>query len=731
MAILIRTLFAAAFMAMLAGVPTATAAERMSYAAFTAKHGAQKQVKLAPGGGFFLSSMEAADKTITLWLWRIEGEQAYQARSWTLPPNPNFVLRYHTAVAPDGSYVAISTPSSSTTGKDNLRFHRVADDDRDTFDPSDIGHKSGDISRSCGLIFLDADRLLVCYVGRLPHRMEDPHPTSTLVLVTGFTRGKPKIQNTSISHNGTYNSVGFITQLMTERNGIVGAESQHATFIDFKRGDYLDALLISVQGDKITFPFVGVGEKKLSLVPGMNFGTFIADAVPLSPKGDRLIIKRDGTTTIHSLSGAADIRSALSPDKVTAVSRDGTLVSDQAGGLYLVGKSGLVQVFSGVSSALRNESSALTDNDRAMVVVTSKSVIRRDIAEQRLNAARAYDEGLSMIGAGFAAPGFAHMRRSVDSDPNYWTFDANPTSREIALDVSGGKIKAPLSDVGGFLLHLIQAQSGPGLGGRLGIGRFDTTKGEWGIVGVDKCFTHHPLHAAGVRDGDRILSIAGQPLVGPDAGVKLVKTLQPGSRVQIVTARNGGAPVTTEIPVLKAFDGPGPGHLFANLSYFGLLAAQAGHSGIVMQVETRIRQMVAEYSLCQAAGTNANLLGGLARAMNGGVDAGYDYILAQGGLVQGGVRIGANHAADFAVAAAALYADRAKLAYLMETTPDKLPKPSLSPRAPQAYPDLTGRIVEPAGRVPSAGGSVLAPSSSPTQSAPPPAAISGGGQVLD
>jgi len=238
---------------------------------------------------------------------------------------------------------------------------------------------------------------------------------------------------------------------------------------------------------------------------------------------------------------------------------------------------------------------------------------------------------------------------------------------------------------------------------RLGLERVAAGFGKAGVEEMKKAMAADPDFAGAV--GEQNLRMLAR-----DIGSGHLK-MEPGDFGEIALA------VSNAIAKTPSAEGGADA-----LALFGIMAFRANQPGVLRQTEARLRQLPGGTS-------HANLLAVLVRIASGQGAGAYDEILSRGGLPDRATR---DLVLELSALVEPLYREKSKLAYLLEMKESELPsKYSFAMAAPKPYPDLSGQTVRPAGSIPPSGAPVLAPSSSPTQSAPRPAAISGGGQVLD
>jgi len=680
--------------------PPAGPEPRVEYSTFGDLYGKPEQVKLASDGGHFLALYFPKDGTSVLRLWRIEKNEAFQLRSWSYAKKGLLEnIWTQAAVGPEGKYVAISAGRESDYSKQRLVFHRVSDDDRDTFDLSDIDHDDDRHNKSCGMEFLDADRLVAC---RLGHASKGHHWQNTLALVSGFVKSKPR-------HSDRSGFTALAKVEMARPNGDTITLTRDGYAHGY--GDVVRETFVQVDGAKFTKAFDKESESKFKL-------TDYRSSIPLGRAGMLAMNKHRELAYWRSIEPNSGVKQTIAVEttpRLAASDAAGDILLGHRGEVWTMGKSSLI--------SLAPEQSAPADSvftgPRSLVTVTSEKIVRKEIGEQLVKSGKLHEEGISLLKAGFAGPGFAKLRESVDSAPERWTAPSLMDSEQLALAISKGEIKASLTETGKFLQHLVKVLGRKKPGARLPVTLKENLKIGKTCPGVED-----PLQAAGAQPGDRLSAVNGQAIASAAELDALMAGLQPGATATATVTKADGKQLTATLTLLANWQW-NRGYHFMNLYYLGLLAAQAGQPGITLQAEAAIRKLLEAGELCPPAKGAANLLGGLARAMNENPDAGYEYMLTNGGLVIAGDRtLGAAYAERFHIAVGPLYANRDKMAFLMETPRDKLYYSAPAQREAQPFPDIEGRMVEP----PAGGKKQKSQAPKPPASGSPP---SKGGRVLE
>jgi len=681
---------------------------RMAYAAFGKLYGEPEHIKLAPDGSHFLALYFPKEGGSILRLWRIEGEQAFQVRSWEFADKAMLSdFQNQTAVAPGGAYVALSAyGEGDARQQQSLQFLRVAENGggffsrgRESFDLPAIDHQE-QRNVSCGLAFLDANHLVACRKGVKSAGGQ----AVTLALISGFSQNDIALRSRlDIPKLGS-----MTTSTMVRPNGDTLLVNGVHVF-----GVSGEIALVRVQGDKLEW-ITNIG----------NAGKSSMKPILMGDKGEGYLYASSDNELTHILSSTVvkqRYRNSNRYHLLVASSADGRLLLGKEGKVYLVRAEGLFQV-ADTSDISDIKADSVFFGPRRILTVSPISLRFKDIAPSVIEAATLHSEGLEMLGVGFAGPGFAKLRQSVERDLDHWSYSPEGFE-QIAKDVSVGKIKGGLTEAGKFFQHLARV-AGPQINGaRLDV---PTQKGELtlgDLVGQGR--SEHPLHGAGASKGDLLIAVNGRAIPSRIELDTLMKSLTPGGTASVSVKKSDGRIITAQVslrPMWRSL------YLHTHaIVIHGLLAAQAGHPGITRQAEATIRKMVDEGDLNRRYIAAANLLGGLVRALNEGGDAGHDYILVNGGLIMKDLyEVGQLYAEKFATAAAPLYSNREKMAFLMKMPADKLPRPSLARHPPQPFPDLAGRIIEPSGVV-------QAPAAAPPPSSalPAPTGAVGGGRVLE
>lgn len=685
----------------------------MSYAAFTGQHGAAREVILSADGSHFISRHNGfPDETeAQIRLWRVQENQAYLVADLPLPGiGKGYGLRTRAAISADGGMVALLSRNVDAAGQAGV--HQiglyVAASGRHHLIP--VGSSGLSRSDGCSMAFLDADTLVVC--------LQNLNAASSIFLVGGLTGRNPApVPNSTFQTNLT--DLGHVLNMNATPDGkrvyAIAAKEKYNIFgLDFT-------------DRKPVLAFRGFPADRLAAMRKRNTPTeFLSDIIShigVLP-GGRLFIGSSGHFEIWRPGAPKPdsiiMAEGLASERVRGTTADGGFVFTGNGRLYQLGEAEVIPIAANPGlDAVYNEVT------REILSVppgkNTASISRLTVSPQRLQAAKAYAEGLAMVKAGFQQPGFEKIRQSATLDLTYW-FEGGPNSNILGTSVSTGVIKADLAEMGRTFLHVINLMDRMEKRGT--VINFSSVERDGKVVIHEydrRCFADNPLLEAGGQDGDYIVSVNGQSVTSRKEYLDIVGKLPGDTEVEIVVAAINGSRRTTARVKTIARATPNPiGYLGMNLAAYGMLAVQAGHPGIALQVESRLRRMVERREMCRAGLAWANLLGGLARAANGNLEDGYNYILANGGLdANGGGGLGVYYAETYSHAAAPLYRDRTKMAFLMKAKPEALPNLDHIRLVPQPYPDLAGNLVQPSGATSPSASSTAAGSGPATPRAGP------------
>jgi len=173
------------------------------------------------------------------------------------------------------------------------------------------------------------------------------------------------------------------------------------------------------------------------------------------------------------------------------------------------------------------------------------------------------------------------------------------------------------------------------------------------------------------------------------------------------------------------------------LANYGTFAVKAGHPHLAKQAAQRIRQLRQGHpdaAPWEGLLTYAVALEALVLAVGETPERAYSHILQEGGLTNGEenqyqISNIQNYPDDWTP----LYADRKKLAYILQMDEAKLPRPKAIPPTLQPYPDLNGRLITPVTAPPRLESAPL-PAGAPPNATPPgqgPAAPQPKARILD
>lgn len=313
-----------------------------------------------------------------------------------------------------------------------------------------------------------------------------------------------------------------------------------------------------------------------------------------------------------------------------------------------------------------------------------------DMVQAALNLA----EGEKMLSAGFYAPGINKYREAMTLYPLTPALRSNKTF----IDLYEGGL--PLRYVGQLLLahqqELLQADKQSVVG-------YGYEKKDEGLT-VSSVTEAGPAAQAGLRVGDVIRAVNGKKVVNSDD--LFLWDIPVGSAVTMTVLREGRELTLTMNTVAGFVDGLNLLYAVERLMSYGMLALNAGHPEISRTAAQEIRGLSQQYPthFWNNWIKSAVALEALLKARQGDVDQAYEYLFEQGGLTHAGNGYWATHLTNFPDYWAPLYADRKKLAYLLGVDEKELPAPQVRQFAPQPFPDLAGRLMEPGTQVKTQGG---------------------------
>ncbi len=318
-------------------------------------------------------------------------------------------------------------------------------------------------------------------------------------------------------------------------------------------------------------------------------------------------------------------------------------------------------------------------------VITLKTATP-EMVQAALNLA----EGEKMLSAGFYAPGIGKFREAISLFP----LAAGLKPEEFFIDLYERGL--PLRYVGELLLmhqqKLLQADKRSVVG-------YGYEKKEEGLT-VNSVNDAGPAAQAGLRVGDVIKAVNGNKVVNSDD--LSTRDIPVGSAIAMAVLRDGKEVMLTMNTVAGFVDNYNLYYAVKRLMYYGVFAIHAGHPELAQAAAQEIRGLSQQYPLSlnwKLSIKAAVALEALLKAHQGSVDQAYEYLFEQGGLTHADSKSWANHLTWFPDYWAPLYADRKKLAYLLEMDEAKLPTPRARQFAAQPYSDLSGKMVEPSGPV--------------------------------
>ena len=306
---------------------------------------------------------------------------------------------------------------------------------------------------------------------------------------------------------------------------------------------------------------------------------------------------------------------------------------------------------------------------------------------EMIRAAQALDEGRELLAAGFHSAAVRKIQEAVSLSPLQQ--DLRDSKKYADFWTRG----LPLKDVGSLLLFhkdiLLKAEKRS----MIGVG---VDKGERGIV-VTSVNPEGPAARSGLRKGDIVKLFNGKPVASVDD--VSTRDLPIGSEITCVIQREGRQ-IPLSIPTVAGFtDNMNLVIALRRLMEYGMLAVNTGHPQLALEVAEEVMKLKKQYPLAVKWNTVARISPALkALVMAGGAaDAKtYDYLLEQGGLMPEGNSFVSSYITDFPDLWAPLYADRKKLAYILNLDEAKLPaSPKMKGFSPQPYPDLAGRPLTP------------------------------------
>jgi len=306
---------------------------------------------------------------------------------------------------------------------------------------------------------------------------------------------------------------------------------------------------------------------------------------------------------------------------------------------------------------------------------------------EMIRAAAALDEGRELLAAGFHSAAVRKIREAMNIFPLQQDLQYSKTY------IDYWKRGLPLKDVGSLLLFhkdiLLKAEKRSLIG-------TGVDKSARGIV-VTSVNPEGPAAKSGLRKGDVIKLFNGRPA----ASVEDVSTrnIPIGSEVTCVVQCEGRQ-IPLSIRTIAGFaDNTNLAIALRRLMEYGMLAVHAGHPQLAIEAADEVMKLKQQYPISM----KWNIADKISPALKALVMAGaaadaktYDYLLEQGGLMPEGSNFVSFFITDYPDLWAPLYADRKKLAYILNLDEAKLPKsPKKKGGSPQPYPDPAGRLLTP------------------------------------
>lgn len=306
---------------------------------------------------------------------------------------------------------------------------------------------------------------------------------------------------------------------------------------------------------------------------------------------------------------------------------------------------------------------------------------------EMIRAAVILDEGKELLTAGFHSVATRKIQEAINLSPLQQDLQH---SKKYADFWTRG---LPLKDVGSLLLFhkniLLKAEKRS----MIGIG---VDKSEGGIV-VTSVNPEGPAAKSGFRKGDIIKLFNGRPAVSADD--VSTRDIPIGSEITCVVQREGRQIPLSTRTVTGFADNTNLAITLRRLMEYGMLAVNTGHPQLAIEAADEVMKLKKQYPL----GMKWNIAAKISPALKALVMAGgaadaktYDYLLEQGGLMPEGSDFVSYYITGFPDFWAPLYADRKKLAYILNLDEAKLPKsPKTKGFSLQPYPDLAGRLLTP------------------------------------
>lgn len=306
---------------------------------------------------------------------------------------------------------------------------------------------------------------------------------------------------------------------------------------------------------------------------------------------------------------------------------------------------------------------------------------------EMIRAAVLLDEGKELLSAGFHSAATRKIQEAMSLSPLQQDLQHSKTYADFWTR------GLPLKDVGSLLLFhkdlLLKAEKRS----MIGIG---VDKSEGGIV-VTSMNPEGPAAKSGLRKGDIIKVFNGRPVVSADdvstRGVPI------GSEITYVVQRAGRQIQLSTRTVTGFTDNTNLAIALRRLLEYGMLAVNTGHPQLAIEAAEEVTKLKKQYPLVMKWNIAARISPALRALVMAGTAADaktYDYLLEQGGLMPEGNNFVSYYITGFPDFWAPLYADRKKLAYILNLDEAKLPKsPKTKGFSLQPYPDLAGRLLIP------------------------------------
>ncbi len=306
---------------------------------------------------------------------------------------------------------------------------------------------------------------------------------------------------------------------------------------------------------------------------------------------------------------------------------------------------------------------------------------------EMIRAAQALDEGRELLAAGFHSAAVRKIQEAVSLSP-------------LQQDLRDSKTYAdfwtrglPLKDVGSLLLFhkdiLLKAEKR----GMIGVG-VDKSDGRIVVTSVNP---EGPAAKSGLRKGDIIKLFNGRPAASVDD--VSTRDIPIGGEITYVVQREGRQIPLSTRTIAGFADNTNIAIALRRLMEYGMLAVNTGHPQLALEAAEEVMKLKKQYPLAMKWNTAARISPALKALVMAGAAADaktYDYLLEQGGLRPEGINFVSCYITDFPDLWAPLYADRKKLAYILNLDEAKLPKsPKTRGFSSQPYPDLAGRLLTP------------------------------------